>query len=419
MSKENWSLQKGSKMAGRVVVTGLGAVCAIGKNKDEYWKNLIQGKCGIDKIDLFDTKEHRTQTGAQIKDFHPEKYIFSKKLRRMSRTDRMGVIAAQEAIRDSGLELGMENKERIGVLLGAGAGGMFEAEEYHRTLLSKGRKKAKPSLLISHPPCVTTDYIAEEFGLRGPRSTIVTACSSSATAIGYAADLIKDGKANIIITGGSDALCQLTYSGFNSMRVVDKDRCRPFDKNRTGLSLGESAGILTLEELEHAEDRNAKIYCEFLGYGLSGDAYHMTAPHPKAKGAIQAIREALKDAGIKSEEVDHINAHGTATPFNDETETLAIKKVFEEKAYQIPVSSTKSMVGHCLGAAGGIEAVATALAIRNSMVPPTANYETRDPQCDLDYVPGKARKKQIRVVLSNSFAFGGNNTVLVFGKCKE
>jgi 3-oxoacyl-[acyl-carrier-protein] synthase II len=406
-------------VAKKVVVTGLGAICAIGKNKDEYWKNLIQGKCGIGKIDLFNTKEHRTQTGAQIKDFHPEKYISSKKLRRMSRTDRLGVIAAQEALRNSGLDLKKESKEKIGVLLGAGAGGMFEAEEYHRILLTKGQRKAKPSLLISHPPCVTTDYIAKEFGLRGPRSTIVTACSSSATSVGYAADLIKDEKAIVMITGGSDALCQLTYSGFNSMRVVDKDRCRPFDKNRTGLSLGEAAGILVLEELEHALVRKAKIYCEFLGYGLSGDAYHMTTPHPKAKGAIQAIREALRDARIKPEEVDYINAHGTATPFNDETETLAIKEVFGERAYRIPVSSTKSMVGHCLGAAGGIEAVATALAIKNNMIPPTANYETKDPQCDLDYVPGKARKKEIRVVLSNSFAFAGNNTVLAFGKYVE
>ena len=400
----------------RVIISGLGAVCAIGKNKDEYWKSLLNGKCGIDKIDLFDTKEHRTQTGAQVKNFHPEKYISSNKLKRMSRTDRLGIIAAQEAIRDSGLDLEKENKDKIGVLLGAGAGGMFEAEEYHRALLTKGPKKARPSLLISHPPCVTTDYIAEEFGLRGPRSTIVTACSSSATSIGYAADLVKDGKATIMVTGGSYALCHLTYSGFNSMRVVDKEICRPFDKNRTGLSLGESAGILILEELEHAKKRGAKIYCEFLGYGLSGDAYHMTAPHPKARGAIQAIREALRDAGIKPKDVGYINAHGTATPFNDEIETLAIKEVFGERAYKIPVSSTKSMVGHCLGAAGGIEAVAVSLAIRNSMILPTANYETKDPQCDLDYVPGKARKQEINTALSNSFAFGGNNTVLAFGK---
>lgn len=400
----------------RVVVTGLGAVCAIGKNKDEYWKNLIRGKCGIGKIDLFDTKEHRTQTGAQVKDFHPEKYIPAKKLRRMSRTDKLATIAAQEALRNSGLDLEQENKERVGVLLGAGAGGMFEAEEYHRALLTKGQRRPRPSLLISHPPCVTTDYIAEEFGLRGPRSTIVTACSSSATSIGYAADLIRDGRALAMITGGSDALCQLTYSGFNSMRVVDKDKCRPFDKNRTGLSLGESAGILILEEMEHAKNRGAKIYCEFLGYGLSGDAYHMTAPHPKGRGAIQAIREALSDAGIEPGEVDYINAHGTATPFNDETETLAIKEVFGKRAYQIPVSSTKSMVGHCLGAAGGIEAVAVALTIKDNIIPPTASYKTKDSQCDLNYVPDKARKQEINVALSNSFAFGGNNTVLAFGK---
>jgi len=403
-------------MARRVVVTGLGAVCAIGKNKDEYWKNLIRGKCGIGKIDLFDTKEHRTQTGAQVKDFHPEKYIPAKKLKRMSRTDKLATIAAQEALRDSGLDLEKENKERAGVLLGAGAGGMFEAEEYHRALLTKGQRRPRSSLLISHPPCVTTDYIAEEFGLRGPRSTIVTACSSSATSIGYAADLIRDGRALAMITGGSDALCQLTYSGFNSMRVVDKDKCRPFDKNRTGLSLGESAGILILEEMEHAKDRGAKIYCEFLGYGLSGDAYHMTAPHPKGRGAIQAIREALRDAEIEPGEVDYINAHGTATPFNDETETLAIKEVFGKRAYQIPVSSTKSMVGHCLGAAGGIEAVAVALTIKDNIIPPTASYKTKDPQCDLNYVPDKARKQEIKVALSNSFAFGGNNTVLAFGK---
>jgi 3-oxoacyl-[acyl-carrier-protein] synthase II len=419
VSRESWSLVKENKVLKRVVVTGLGAVCAIGQNKDEYWKNLMVGSCGIGKIDLFATREHRTHTGAQVKDLCPEEYISSKKLRRMSRTDKLGFVAAREALRDSGLDLAKEDRDQIGVLLGAGAGGMFEAEEYHKILLTKGNKKARPSRLIAHPPCVTTDCIAQEFGLKGPRSTVVTACSSSATSIGYAADLVKGGRALIMFTGGSDALCQLTYSGFNSMRVVDKDKCRPFDKNRTGLSLGESAGILILEELEHAQDRGAKIYCEFLGYGLSGDAYHMTAPHPEARGAIQAIREALKDAGIGPEDIDYINAHGTATPFNDETETLAIKKVFGERAYEIPVSSTKSMVGHCLGAAGGIEAVAVSLAIKNGMIPPTANYESKDPKCDLDYVPGKARKHSINIVLSNSFAFGGNNTGLILGRYKE
>jgi 3-oxoacyl-[acyl-carrier-protein] synthase II len=260
---------------------------------------------------------------------------------------------------------------------------------------------------------MVTDWICREYGLQGPRSTVVTACSSSATSIGYAADLIRYGRADLMLAGGCDALCQLTFSGFNSLRALDEGPCRPFDANRKGISLGEGAALLVLEEAERALARGAKIYGEFAVYGISCDAHHMTAPDSKGEGAVRAMRSALADAGLSPEEVDYINAHGTGTQYNDLVETLAIKTIFGEGAYRLPVSSTKSMVGHCLGAAGGIEAAATLLAIHYQMIPPTIHYENPDPQCDLDYVPNEPRRMKIQVALSNSFAFGGNNTAVV------
>lgn len=400
----------------RVVVTGLGCVTAIGNTVEEFWNNLVIGICGIDLITLFDTTDYRTHIGAEIKDFHPEKFIPRRLLRRTSRTDQMAIITAHEAILDAGIDFSREDTEKIGVVMGGGSGGMLMAEDFYHHYLKGNKKEAKASLLIPHPPNTPTDYIGMEFGLRGPRTTITTACSSSATSIGLAYDMIRRSEADIIITGGSDAICRLTYAGFNSMRSVDKDRCRPFDVSRKGLSLGEGAGILILEEMKRALERNARIYGEFIGYGVSCDAYHMTAPDPGGKGAARAILSAIMNSGIRIEDVDYINAHGTATPFNDLAETQAIKLVFGERAYKIPVSSIKSMVGHCLGAAGGIEAVATLLTISNGIIPPTINYEHPDPECDLDYVPNKARKMDVNIALSNSFAFGGNNTCIVFKK---
>ena len=291
---------------------------------------------------------------------------------------------------------------------------MFEAESFHREILLKG--KSKPSLLIPFIPSFTTSHVAERFGFSGPKATITTACSSSATSIGYGADQIRKGKVKAIICGGSDALSELTFGGFNSLKAMDPSPCKPFDRKRAGMSLGEGAAILILEDVEEAIKRGTRINAEFLGYGIGGEAYHITAPEPTGIMESRTMKEVIEEGGMSPLEIDYINAHGTGTPLNDKVETLAIKRVLGEKAYSIPISSIKSMVGHCLGSAGAIEAVASILSIVHGFVPPTLNHLEGDEDCDLDYVPGKAREMEIKVVLSNSFAFGGNCTTLVFGK---
>ncbi len=398
----------------RAAVVGLGVISALGMTVEEFWEGLVSGRCGIGSVDLFDTYLYRTHIGAQVRGLEPLKYFTKKQLSRMSRCDQLGLIAAREAVRNSGLELGKLLPERIGVCLGGGAGGMLSGEKYRRALYLKQRKP-RPSHLIPFSPSVTTDYVAQEFGSEGPRATVVTACSSSSTSIGYAADWIKDGKADIVITGGSDAMCELTYAGFNSLRAVDDRPCRPFDAGRKGLSLGEGAGILVLEEMGSAKARGARIYGEIAGYGIAADAYHMTAPDASGEGAARTILAALSDAGIGPDDVDYINAHGTATKFNDAAEAAAIKRVFGNRC-NIPVSSIKSMIGHCLGSAGGLEAVATALTVFHGIIPPTINFENPDPQCDLDCVPNEARRADVRAAISNSLAFGGNNTTIVVKK---
>jgi 3-oxoacyl-[acyl-carrier-protein] synthase II len=302
----------------------------------------------------------------------------------------------------------------VGVCLGAGAGGMFEAETYHREVLLKG--KSRPSLLWPFIPSYTTDRVAERYGFSGPRFTITTACSSSATSIGYGADLIQSGKCRAVLCGGSEALSELTFGGFNSLKVMDPSPCKPFDRKRAGMSLGEGAGIIILEDLDEAMKRGTEIYAEFLGYGIGGEAYHITAPEPTGMREAQIMKGALKEGGVDAFEVDYINAHGTGTPLNDKVETLSIKSVFKERADSIPISSIKSSVGHSLGSAGAIEAVASILSIIHQFIPPTVNHQEGDEDCDLDYVPGKSREMKVVVVLSNSFAFGGNCTTLVFGK---
>lgn len=399
----------------KVAVVGLGVVSALGMTALDYWDGLIKGRCGIGPIDLFDVSAYRTHIGAQVRGIDPDAHFGKKELKRMSRCDQLGIIAAREAVADSGLDLSHEDLDRIGVLMGGGAGGMLSGEKYRRDLYEK-MHRPRPSLLIPFSPSVTTDYIALEFKISGPRATVVTACSSSSTSVGYAADWIKRGDAEVVIAGGSDAMCELTYSGFNSLRAVDERPCRPFDALRKGLSLGEGAGILVLEEMGRARARGARIYAELAGYGIAGDAYHMTAPEASGGGAARAIAAALLDAGVTPDDVDYINAHGTATKFNDLAETAAIKKVFGERAYDIPVSSIKSMIGHCLGSAGGLEAVAAVLSVYHDIAPPTIHYESKDPLLDLDYIPNAARRGRINVAVSNSLAFGGNNTTIVVKK---
>ncbi len=379
---------------------------------DKFARALKEGRTGIGPITLFDTSKYPSKIGAEIIGYRAEDYFEKRKSRRVSRADQFGLIAAEEALRSFGIEY--YPLEEVGVCLGAGAGGMFEAETYHREILLKG--KSSPSLIFPFIPSFTTSRIAERFGFSGPRLTITTACSSSATSIGYGADLIRGGRCKAILCGGSDALCELTFGGFNTLRAMDPSPCKPFDRKRAGMSLGEGAAILILEGLEEAIKRGAKIFAEFLGYGIGGEAYHITAPEPNGFVEARVMKEAMEEGGISADQIDHINAHGTGTPLNDKVETIAIKKAFGERAYAIPISSIKSMVGHCLGSAGAIEAVASILSIVYNFVPPTLHHREGDEDCDLDYVPEKSREKEVKVALSNSFAFGGNCTTLVFGR---
>jgi len=401
----------------RIVITGLGTLNSIANNVPDFARALKDGICGIGPIDLFDTTGFRSRTGGQIKNFIARDYIprnFSTK--RMSRADMLSLAAALEALRDAALyPPSDELKENFGVVIGGGAGGLLEAEEFYGKLLKTGQN-AKFSILSALFCASSADRLGSEFGFAGPKATFMTACSGGATALGYARDLILSGYASIILTGGVEPMCRTTYAAFNALKSVDPETCRPFDKNRAGLSLGEAAAIMVLEELEAAQNRGAKIYAEVLGYGITCDSYHMTAPDENASGAVRSMQEALKDSGLSIDDIDYINAHGTATPVNDAMETKAIREVFGKRAYSIPVSSTKSMHAHTLGAAGALEGIVSVLALQHDFIPPTIHYQESDPQCDLDYVTSGFRKASLRAVLSNSFAFGGNNTTLIFGR---
>jgi 3-oxoacyl-[acyl-carrier-protein] synthase II len=397
----------------RVVVTGLGAVTSIGTSVADFWKALLEGQCGIRPFSLFDPSGYRTQTAAQVLDI-PDRFLTASEKKRTSRADRMGLAAAQEAIDQSGLDLSREDPTRIGVILGGGTSGLLDSEAYYEQHL-RG-KKGRPSHVLNHLPDAITDRIAQRFRVEGLKSTITTACSSSANAMGFAHDAIAAGLADVVITGGSDVLARLTYGGFNSLRSVDPEPCRPFDRERKGLSIGEAAGILVFEEWERAKRRAAPILAEFLGYGVTSDAYHMTAPDPSGAAGGRTVRSALAAARVNADDVDYVNAHGTATPQNDSAETAALKAGLGERARKIPISSIKSMIGHCLCASGAIEGVATVLTVREGRIPPTIHYDNPDPACDLDYVPNFAREGKIEVAISDSFAFGGNSSVVVFAR---
>ncbi len=350
--------------------------------------------------------------------FHPEKLIpssFSRK--RASRSDLLAMAAAVQALEQAGLlPFPQSLADTTGISIGGGAGGMLEGEEFYEAYLKKGKDRARFSRLASLFCASSADHIASSLGLFGPKTTFMTACSSGATAIGFAADQIRYGRAETMIAGGAEPLSRIIYAAFNSLRSVDPEYCKPFDKNRQGLSLGEGAGIFILESLDHASARGTKILGEVLGYGVTCDSHHMTAPDPEASGSIRAMQAALADAGAVKEQIEYINAHGTATPANDVAETQGIKELFQKRAYDVPVSSTKSMIAHTLGAAGALEGMACMLAILNGFIPPTVHLSEPDPDCDLDYVPGRSRKKELSIVLSNSFAFGGNNTSVIYGR---
>ncbi|MBL0225649.1 MAG: beta-ketoacyl-[acyl-carrier-protein] synthase family protein [Geobacteraceae bacterium] len=394
----------------RVVITGLGMFCGVGKSVVEFSDALSTGRSGIEPLDLFDVSAFPSTIGSQIKGYDPLDYFDQHSSRRLSRSDQFGVIAAGEALRDSGV-LGFYSPYDMGVSMGGGAAGMFQGERWLKALLEG--KREHPYLLRGVLPDQTATDIARTFSLAGYQATVTTACSSSATAIGWGADLVASGRQKMVVAGGADTLSILTFTGFNSLRVVDPEPCAPFSLGRQGISLGEGAAFMVLEREEDALARGAHIYGAVLGYSLAGEAHHMTAPDPSGATAARVMREALACSAVDLSQVGWVNAHGTGTPLNDVVESNAMKLVFNERADRVPLISTKAMTGHCLGAAGAIEAVATVIALNRRIIPQTLNYRGRDPECDLDYCHDGSRHTDCRVAMSNSFAFGGNITSLV------
>ncbi|MFZ4727684.1 MAG: beta-ketoacyl-ACP synthase II [Pseudanabaena sp.] len=410
----------------RVVVTGLGAITPIGNTVEEYWQGLVDGKNGITDITRFDTTDHECRVGGEVKDFDPLAYVPAKEARRMDRFAQFGVSASIQALRDANLEITPLNAPQIGVLLGTGIGGLQVLEDQHEIIRTKGPSRCSPFMIPMMIGNMAAGLTAIHTGAQGPNSCTVTACAAGSNAIGDAFRLVQSGFAQAMICGGTEAaITPLGFAGFASARAMSRRNddpahaSRPFDKDRDGFVMGEGAGILIIENLEQALARGAKIYAEIVGYGCTCDAYHMTSPSPNGEGAVRAMTLALKDGDITPEMVDYINAHGTSTSANDSTETKAIKKVLGDHAYKVAVSSTKSMTGHLLGGSGGIEAVATVLAVKNNIAPPTMNLENPDPDCDLDYVPNQSRPMTINVATSNSFGFGGHNVTLVFKKYRN
>ena len=395
----------------------------VGTGLDNAWSNILQGKSGIGPITRFDTTKHETKIAGEVRDLKPEEYISAKELKRMDLFVQYALAATKMAMDTAGLDMASEDATRAGVVVGTGLGGLPTLEKYHQVLLERGPDRISPFFIPMLIANMAPGQIAITHGLKGPNLCIVTACATGAHCIGDATRVIQYGDADVMVAGGTEAnLTPLTVGGFNAMKALStrndapEKASRPFERDRDGFVVAEGSGIVILEEMEHALKRGATIFAEVAGYGYNGDAYHITAPCPDGEGSTNCMRMALRDAGMAPEEIDYINAHGTSTKLNDFTETLSIKNIFADRAYKIPVSSTKSMTGHLLGAAGAIEAVFSVLSIRDQMCPPTINYENADPECDLDYVPKVARKHAISAVLSNSFGFGGTNCTLIFRK---
>lgn len=404
----------------RVVVTGVGAVTPVGNNVETAWNNVLASVSGVGPLTRLNADEYPAKVAAEVKDFQVEDFIDKKDARKMDRFTHYAVAAAKMAVEDSGLEINDSNSHNIGVWIGSGIGGMETFESQYETFLSRGYRRVSPFFVPMMIPDMATGQVSITLGARGFNSCTVTACATGTNSIGDAFKVIQRGDAVAMVTGGAEApITKMSVAGFcaNTALSTNPDpskASRPFDLNRDGFVIGEGAGIVVLEELEHALARGAKIYAEIVGYGATGDAYHITAPAPGGEGGARAMKMAINDAGLNVNEVDYVNAHGTSTDYNDRFETLALKEVFGEHAYKLAVSSTKSMTGHLLGAAGGVEAIFSVLAIKEGMIPPTINYETPDPECDLDYVPNEARKQEVQVAMSNSLGFGGHNATIVF-----
>jgi len=405
----------------RVVVTGLGAITSLGLDVDTFWANLLAGKCGIQRVSLFDPKDFACQIGAEVRDWQADQHMDPKEARRNDRYTQFGFVAAKHAIKDAGLNVEQEDGDRVGVVIGSGIGGMHTYETQLKNLFDRGPRKVSPFTIPSLIGNMCSGLVAIDIGARGPNFGVVSACATATHAIGEAMHMIRRGDADVMIAGGAEAaITPFAYASFCSMKAMStrnedpQHASRPFDLNRDGFIMGEGAGILVLESYEHAKARGARIYCEIAGYAATCDAYHITQPDPEGKGLSMAMKRALKSGGIAPESVDYINAHGTSTPYNDKFETLAIKKIFGEHARKVAISSTKSMTGHLLGAAGGIESVISVKTIQTGMIAPTINLTDPDPDCDLDYVPNEKRSATVKTVLSNNLGFGGQNAAVVF-----
>ena len=398
----------------RVVVTGLGVVSSVGIGKDDFWRNLIAGKSGIGDVKTFDVSDYSVHKAGEVRDFIPESFIDKLKIKKMARASQFAVAATKMALDDAKLELNDSVRSRTGVALGTTMADIQSLEQIDKYWIQKGEDAIWALNILKYPSNSMADHVGYFFGFTGPNYAIPTACSAGNYAIGRSFDLIRRGKANIMIAGGADPFSRITFTGFSRLFAMAPEKCQPFDKNRKGMMIGEGAGIIVMEDLEAAKKRGADIYCEVLGYGLSCDAHHMTAP--SVEGIVQVMTKAMKNCGIKNIDVDYICAHGTGTPANDKAECAGIKKVFGDRTKDVPVSSIKSMLGHTMGAASAIEAIACCLAIKEGVIPPTINYEMPDSECDIDCVPNKARKKKLNIVLNNSLAFGGNNACLALGR---
>jgi 3-oxoacyl-[acyl-carrier-protein] synthase II len=411
----------------RVVITGMGAVTPIGIGVDEFWKNALAGKSGVDKITQFDTTQYDTKIAAEVKGFNPLDFMDKKTAQRMDLFTQFGIAAAEMAMKHSGLNLEKEDRNRIGVVFGSGIGGMWTWHKQMQTVHETGGPhRISPFFVPMMIADIAAGHISMRYGVKGPNYATTSACATSSHAIADALMLIQRGDADVIISGGSEAaITPMGIGGFNAMKALStrndepQKASRPFDAQRDGFVMGEGGGVIILEELHHALDRGATIYGVLAGIGLTADAYHITAPAPGGEGAVRSMRLCMEDAGVRPEDVDYINAHGTSTPYNDKTETEAIKTVFGEHAWKLSISSTKSMTGHLLGAAGAIEAILTILAVYNNEIPPTINYEFPDPECDLNYVPNTAIKKTVNVAISNTFGFGGHNASLLITKYQQ
>ncbi len=408
----------------RVVITGIGIISSLG-DKDNLWTNLLNGVSGVSCLTNFDASSLAVRIGAEVRDFDPTLYMDRKDARRMARFSQFAVAAAKLSLKDAGLEVTPELAPRIGAIVGSGIGGIEVIEDQTKILLEKGPDRISPFFVPMMIPDMAAGQVAIHTGVKGPNSATVTACATGTNSIGDAFKIIARGQADAMLAGGTEAaLCDLGFVGFISARALSTRNhdptgaSRPFDADRDGFVMGEGAGILVLESLEHALARDARIYGEIIGYGSSGDAYHITSPAPEGEGAQRAMKDALADGAINLDDVDYINAHGTSTIYNDLYETMAIRKVFAEHAYNIPVSSTKSLTGHLLGAAGAVEAAICLMALQQQIIPGTFNYDTPDPDCDLDYVPNEARECKVEIALSNSFGFGGHNATLAFRRWK-